>query len=55
MSQNPENSKVTIERNKGIFLIAAAIILSIALGGGLMKVGAGYSLVVLVAKGQFLP
>ena len=43
MSQNPENSKVTIERNKGIFLIAAAIILAIALGGGLMKVGAGFA------------
>jgi len=43
MSQNLENNKVTIERNKGIFLIAAAVILSIALGGGLMKVGAGFA------------
>ena len=43
MSQNLENSKVTIERNKGIVLIAAAVILSIALGGGLMKVGAGFA------------
>ena len=43
MSQNLENNKVTIERNKGIVLIAAAVILSIALGGGLMKVGAGFA------------
>jgi hypothetical protein len=43
MSQNLENSKVTIERNKGIVIIAAAIILAIALGGGLMKVGAGFA------------
>ena len=43
MSQNLENSKVSIERNKGIVLIAAAVILSIALGGGLMKVGAGFA------------
>ena len=43
MSQNLENNKVTIERNKGIFLIAAAVILAIALGGGLMKVGAGFA------------
>jgi hypothetical protein len=43
MSQNLENNKVSIERNKGIVLIAAAVILSIALGGGLMKVGAGFA------------
>jgi len=43
MSQNLENHRVSIERNKGIVLIAAAVILSIALGGGLMKVGAGFA------------
>ena len=43
MSQNLETSKVSIERNKGIVLIAAAVILSIALGGGLIKVGAGFA------------
>ena len=43
MSQNLENNKVTIERNKSIVLIAAAVILSVALGGGLMKVGAGFA------------
>jgi hypothetical protein len=41
MSQNLDVNKVSIERNKGIFLIAATVILSLALGGGLMKVGAG--------------
>lgn len=43
MSQNLESNKMAIERNKGIVLIAAAIILSLALGGGLMKVGAGFA------------
>lgn len=43
MSQDLANSKVSIERNKGIVLIAAAVILAIALGGGLMKVGAGFA------------
>jgi hypothetical protein len=43
MSQNLENKTVTIERNKGIVLIAASVILALALGGGLMKVGAGFA------------
>lgn len=43
MSQNLTDNKMTIERNKGIVLIAAAVILSLALGGGLMKVGAGFA------------
>jgi len=43
MSQNLDNKNLSIERNKGIVLISAAVILSLALGGGLMKVGAGFA------------
>ncbi len=39
MSQLPESPIITIERRKAVTVIVAAVILAIALGGGLTKVG----------------
>lgn len=43
MSETNENPIITIERGKAVTIIISAIILSIALGGGLIKVGAGFA------------
>jgi hypothetical protein len=43
MSQLNESPIITVERRKAVTIIVAAIILSIALGGGLMKVGSGFA------------
>ena len=43
MSQLNESPIITVERRKAVTIIIAAIILSIALGGGLMKVGSGFA------------
>ena len=43
MSQLNESPIITVERRKAITIIIAAVILSIALGGGLMQVGSGFA------------
>jgi hypothetical protein len=43
MSQLPESPIITIERRKAVTVIVAAVILAIALGGGLTKVGSGFA------------
>ena len=43
MSQLNESPIITVERRKAVTIIIAAIILSIALGGGLMQVGSGFA------------
>ena len=43
MSELKESPIITIERRKAVTIIISAIIVSIALGGGLYKVGAGYA------------
>jgi len=43
MSQLNETPIITVERRKALTVISAAVILSLALGGGLMKVGSGFA------------
>ena len=43
MSETNESPIITIERRKAITIIISAVILSIALGYGLVKVGAGFA------------
>ena len=43
MSQLPESPIITIERRKAVTIIVSAVILAIALGGGLTKVGSGFA------------
>ncbi|MEY3636244.1 MAG: hypothetical protein RL147_673 [Actinomycetota bacterium] len=43
MSQFNESPIITVERRKAVTIIIAAVILSIALGGGLMQVGSGFA------------
>ena len=43
MTQLNESPIITVERRKAITIIIAAVIMSIALGGGLMKVGSGFA------------
>lgn len=43
MSDLKESPIITIERRKAITIIISAIILAVALGGGLMKVGSGFA------------
>ena len=43
MTQLNETPIITVERRKAITIIIAAVIISIALGGGLMKVGSGFA------------
>jgi hypothetical protein len=43
MSQLNESPIITVERRKAVTIIIAAVILSIALGGGLMQVGSGFA------------
>ena len=43
MTQLNESPIITVERRKAITIIVASVILSLALGGGLMKVGSGFA------------
>jgi hypothetical protein len=43
MSQLHESPIITVERRKAVTIIISAIILSLALGIGLMKVGSGFA------------
>ena len=43
MSNDNSRDTVTIERNKGILILVAAVIVSLALGIGLVKVGTGFA------------
>jgi len=43
MSDLKESPIITIERRKAVTIIVSAIILAVALGGGLMKVGSGFA------------
>lgn len=43
MSQLNESPIITIERRKAVTIIVSAIIIAIALGGGLTKVGSGFA------------
>lgn len=43
MTQLNEISIITVERRKAVTIIVATVILSLALGGGLMKVGSGFA------------
>ncbi len=43
MSDLKESPIITIERRKAVTIIASAVILAVALGGGLMKVGSGFA------------
>lgn len=43
MSNQNTPDTVTIERNKGILILAGAVIVALALGIGLVKVGAGFA------------
>ena len=43
MTQFNESPIITVERRKAVTIIIATVILSIALGGGLMKVGSGFA------------
>lgn len=43
MSEQNESPIITIERRKAVTIIVSAIIVSLALAGGLMKVGSGFA------------
>lgn len=43
MSQQNESPIITIERRKAVTIIISAVIVSLALAGGLMKVGSGFA------------
>lgn len=43
MSDLKESPIITIERRKAVTIIISAVILAVALGGGLMKVGSGFA------------
>ncbi len=43
MTQLNESPIITVERRKAVTIIISAVILSLALGGGLMKVGSGFA------------
>lgn len=43
MTQLNESPIITVERRKAVTIIVAAIIMSLAIGGGLMKVGSGFA------------
>ena len=43
MSNDNSRDMVTIERNKGILILVSAVIVSLALGIGLVKVGTGFA------------
>jgi len=43
MTQLNESPIITVERRKAVTIIAAAVIMSLAIGGGLMQVGSGFA------------
>ena len=43
MTQLNESPIITVERRKAVTIIISAVILSLAVGGGLMKVGSGFA------------
>jgi len=43
MTQLPESPIITIERRKAVTIIISALLVALALGGGLMKVGSGFA------------
>jgi asparagine N-glycosylation enzyme membrane subunit Stt3 len=43
MSESKESPIITIERRKAITVIVATVIMAVAVGGGLMKVGSGFA------------
>jgi hypothetical protein len=43
MTQLNESPIITVERRKAITIIVAAVIMSLAIGGGLMQVGSGFA------------
>jgi len=43
MSQLNESPIITVERRKAVTIIIASVIVALALGGGLMKVGSGFA------------
>ena len=43
MTQLNESPIITVERRKAVTIIVAAVIMSLAIGGGLMKVGSGFA------------
>ena len=43
MTQLNESPIITVERRKAVTIIIAAVIMSLAIGGGLMKVGSGFA------------
>ena len=43
MNQLNESPIITVERRKAVTIIIAAVIMSLAIGGGLMKVGSGFA------------
>ena len=43
MTQLPESPIITIERRKAVTIIISALLVAVALGGGLMKVGSGFA------------
>jgi len=42
MTQLNESPIITVERRKAVTIIIAAVIMSLAIGGGLMQVGSGF-------------
>ena len=43
MTQLPESPIITIERRKAVTIIISALLVAVALGGGLIKVGSGFA------------
>jgi len=43
MTQLNESPIITVERRKAVTIIVAAVIMSLAIGGGLMQVGSGFA------------
>jgi hypothetical protein len=43
MTQLDESPIITVERRKAVTIIVAAVIMSLAIGGGLMQVGSGFA------------
>jgi len=43
MTQLNESPIITVERRKAVTIIVAAVLMSLAIGGGLMQVGSGFA------------
>jgi uncharacterized protein YggE len=43
MSELKESPIITIERRKAVTILIATVIMAVAVGGGLMKVGSGFA------------